>query len=224
MKIAIDGPAGAGKSSAAKEVARRLGYKYLDTGAMYRAITLQALAQTIDLHDEDALVELTRHCELDIKSDAQEGDLILLNGNDITAEIRQPIVNKYVSIVAASPGVRKELVNLQRRTAVKSGNIVMEGRDIGSNVLINADFKFYLSATVEARAKRRWLEMKERGIKIPFDELLDEISMRDQLDQEREDSPLCIAPDACVIDTTPHSLVEVVDKIVTTINTNKCSR
>ena len=219
MKIAIDGPAGAGKSSAAREVAKRLGYKYLDTGAMYRAITVQALEEKIDLQDENALVELTRRCELELKGDAQKGNLILLNGRDITTTIRLPIVNKHVSIVAAAPGVRKELVNLQRRTALKSGNIVMEGRDIGSNVLVDAEFKFYLSATVDARAKRRWLEMREQGIEVPLDELRDDISMRDHLDQKREDSPLCVAPDACVIDTTPYSLAEVVNKIMAVVST-----
>ncbi len=218
MKIAIDGPAGAGKSSAAREVARRLGFRYLDTGAMYRAITVQALEKNVDMQDEDALVDLTRRSELEVKSDDQNGNLILLNGRDITRAIRQPIVNKYVSIVAAVPGVRKELVNLQRKTSLNSGNIVMEGRDIGTNVLVDAEFKFYLSATVEARAKRRWLEMTEQGMNVPFDELLDEISMRDQLDQKREDSPLCIAPDAYVIDTTPYSLAEVVTKILSIVS------
>ncbi|MEW5922086.1 MAG: (d)CMP kinase [Bacillota bacterium] len=218
MKIAIDGPAGAGKSSAAKEVARRLGYKYLDTGAMYRAITVKALAKNIDLQDEGELVALAKSCELEVKDDVEKGNLILLNGKDITEEIRQPHVNQVVSIVAASPGVRRELVHLQRKAALNSGNIVMEGRDIGTNVLTDADFKFYLSATVEERAKRRWLEMREKGIEISFNELREEISMRDRLDQEREDSPLCIASDACVIDTTPYSLAEVVDKILSIIS------
>ena len=218
MKIAIDGPAGAGKSSAAREVARRLGFKYLDTGAMYRAITVQALEDKVDMHDEEALVDLTQRCELEIKSDDRKGNLILLNGKDITMAIREPIVNKYVSIVAAAPGVRKELVNLQRRTALNSGNIVMEGRDIGTNVLVDAEFKFYLSATVEARAKRRWLEMREQGMNVPFEELLGDITMRDHLDQKREDSPLCIAPDAYVIDTTPYSLAEVVNKILSIVS------
>lgn len=221
MKIAIDGPAGAGKSSAAKEVARQLGFKYLDTGAMYRAITVQALAEKIDLKDEDALIALTRHCEMEIIADEIEGNLIFLNGKDITAAIRQPVVNQYVSIVAASPGVRKELVQLQRKTAVKSGKIVMEGRDIGTNVLMDADFKFYLSATVEERAKRRWLEMKEKGIDIGLEALQQEIAMRDHIDQNREDSPLCIAPDAIVIDTTPYSLAEVVTKIITAVSVNQ---
>lgn len=221
MKIAIDGPAGAGKSSVAKEVARQLGFKYLDTGAMYRAITVQALAEKIDLKDEDALIALTRRCEMEIIADEIEGNLIFLNDKNITVAIRQPVVNQYVSIVAASPGVRKELVHLQRKTAVKSGKIVMEGRDIGTNVLMNADFKFYLSATVEERAKRRWLEMKEKGIDIGLEALQQEIAMRDHIDQNREDSPLSIAPDALVIDTTPYSLAEVVAKIMTAVAVNQ---
>lgn len=217
MKIAIDGPAGSGKSSAAREVARRLGFKYLDTGAMYRAVTVQALAEKTNLENEEALIDLTRSCELEIVVDKEKGNLIFLNGRDITEAIRQPVVNKFVSIVAATPGVRRELVGLQRKTAAISGNIVMEGRDIGSNVLLDADFKFYLSATVEERAKRRWLEMNEKGMDINIEDLKEEISMRDHIDQTREDSPLCVAPDAIVIDTTPYSLAEVVDKLLKTI-------
>ncbi len=221
MQIAIDGPAGAGKSSAAKEVARRLGFKYLDTGAMYRAITVMALAQKVNSQDEEELANLVKSCELEIQDDAEKGNLILLNGKDITEEIRSPQVNQTVSIVAASPGVRKGLVHLQRKVAANSGNIVMEGRDIGSNVLINADFKFYLSANLEERARRRWLEMQEKGIEITFDTILTEIATRDRLDQEREDSPLCIAKDAYVIDTTNYTLAEVVDMILMTVTSAK---
>lgn len=220
MKIAIDGPAGAGKSSAAREVARRLGFNYLDTGAMYRAITVMALSEKVNLHDEDALIALVKSSELEVRDDLKRGNLILLNGKDITEEIRHPQVNQVVSIVAASPGVRSELVHLQRKVALNSGNIVMEGRDIGSNVLTDADFKFYLSATVEERAKRRWLELREKGMEIPFDALLQEIATRDRLDQERETSPLCIAKDAIVLDTTSYTLSEVVDKIVLIITRN----
>jgi len=218
MKIAIDGPAGAGKSSVAREVARRLGFKYLDTGAMYRAITFYALEEGVNLQDEDALASLTHHCVLEIKDDEQKGNLIMLNGKDITEEIRQPLVNQYVSIVAASSGVRRELVNLQRKTALKCRDIVMEGRDIGTNVLVDADFKFYISASVEERAKRRWLEMCEKKMEIAFTDLLNEISMRDRIDQERADSPLRISPDACVIATTLYSLTEVVEKVLAAIS------
>lgn len=220
MKIAIDGPAGAGKSSVAREVARRLGFKYLDTGAMYRAITFCALEEGVNLKDEDALAALTLRCELEIKDDELKGNLIMLNGNNITEEIRQPVINQYVSIVAASSGVRRELVNLQRKTAWRSGNIVMEGRDIGTNVLVDADYKFYLSASVDERARRRWLEMREKNIEISVTDLLKEISMRDRIDQEREDSPLRIAPDACVIDTTPYTMAEVVEKVLAAISGN----
>ena len=218
MKIAIDGPAGAGKSSVAREVARRLGFKYLDTGAMYRAITFCVLEEGVNLQDEDALAALAQRCELEIIDNETKGNLMLLNGKNITEEIRQPLVNQYVSIVAASSGVRRELVNLQRKTALKCGDIVMEGRDIGTNVLVDADFKFYLSASVEERAKRRWLEMREKSIEISLAELLNEISMRDRIDQGREDSPLRIAPDACVVDTTPYSLAEVVEKVLSAIS------
>ncbi len=214
MQIAVDGPAGAGKSSVAREVARRLGLAYLDTGAMYRAVTLKALNEGIDLNDEEALSRLTRNCNMEISKDDQLGNRILLNGEDITDEIRSPRVNQHVSIVARSPQLRKELVLLQRSIAQKTEGIIMEGRDIGTNVITNAPFKFFLSADVRERAKRRWLEMKEKNIDVPFEQLFEEIEMRDRIDQGRADAPLKVAPDAHVIDTTSFSLEEVVQKLV----------
>jgi len=223
MQIAIDGPAGAGKSSVAREVARRLGFKCLDTGAMYRAVTLKALNENIDLTNDQLLGELTRSCDMEIKYSAEEGTLIYLDGEDVTEKIRSPLVNKYVSIVAKSPEVRKELVLLQKKIAEKSGEIVMEGRDIGTNVLVNADYKFFLYASLEERAKRRWLEMKSKGVNISFQNLLTEIAMRDQIDQERDESPLKIAPDATVIDTTPYNLEEVIQKVMQIVTDHKAS-
>ncbi len=214
MQIAIDGPAGAGKSSVAREVARRLGLVYLDTGAMYRAITLKALNEGVDVNDGQMLSHLTKNCKLEVFYDDNLGNRIVMDGDDITEEIRAPRVNQKVSLVAKSPEVRKELVHLQRAIAKKTGGIIMEGRDIGTNVLTRAPFKFFLSADVEERARRRWLEMKEKSVEVPFEELLEEIAMRDRIDQEREDDPLRAAPDACVIDTTAFSFEEVVQKLL----------
>lgn len=220
MQIAIDGPAGAGKSSVAKEVARRLGLKYLDTGAMYRSITLKALKEGIHLHDGTLLAGAARGCNLEIDYDEAAGNRIFLDGKDITPEIRSPEINRFVSIVSKSPELRHELVFLQKKIAEKSGGIVMDGRDIGTNVLENADFKFFIFASLEERSRRRWKEMKAQGLVLSFNDVMEEIAMRDSIDAKREISPLAIAPDAEVIDTTPYSLDEVVDKILTHIKNN----
>ena len=221
MQIAIDGPAGAGKSSVAREVARRLAFTCLDTGAMYRAVTLQALKKGIDLGNGKLLVELVRSCKLDAEYNDQEGTLIYLDGENVTAEIRSPLVNQNVSVVAKSPELRRELVFLQRELAEKSNGIVMEGRDIGTNVLVNADYKFFLTASPDERTRRRWLEMSAKGQDVSFEELYKEIALRDRIDQEREEAPLKIAPEALVIDTTPYTLEEVVEKVLSVIRKGK---
>lgn len=221
MQIAIDGPAGAGKSSVAREVARRLAFTCLDTGAMYRAVTLQALKKGIDLGNGKLLVELVRSCKLDAEYNDQEGTLIYLDGENVTAEIRSPLVNQNVSVVAKSPELRRELVFLQRELADKSNGIVMEGRDIGTNVLVNADYKFFLTASPDERTRRRWLEMRAKGLDVSYEELYKEIALRDRIDQEREEAPLKIAPEALVIDTTPYTLEEVVEKVLSVIRKGK---
>lgn len=221
MQIAIDGPAGAGKSSVAREVARRLAFTCLDTGAMYRAVTLQALKKGIDLSNGKLLVELVRSCKLEVEYNDQEGTLIYLDGENVTAEIRSPLVNQNVSVVAKSPELRRELVFLQRELADKSNGIVMEGRDIGTNVLVNADYKFFLTASPDERTRRRWLEMRAKGLDVSFEELYKEIALRDRIDQEREEAPLKIAPEALVIDTTPYTLEEVVEKVLSVIRKGK---
>lgn len=221
MQIAIDGPAGAGKSSVAREVARRLAFKCLDTGAMYRAVTLQALKKGIDLSNGKLLVELVSSCKLEVEYNDQEGNLIYLDGENVTAEIRSPLVNQNVSVVAKSPELRRELVFLQRELADKSNGIVMEGRDIGTNVLVNADYKFFLTASPDERTRRRWLEMRAKGLDVSFEELYKEIALRDRIDQEREEAPLKIAPEALVIDTTPYTLEEVVEKVLSVIRKGK---
>jgi len=221
VQIAIDGPAGAGKSSVAREVARRLGLKYLDTGAMYRSITYKALQEGIDFSNGALLAEIARRCNIEICYDEAAGNRIFVDGKDITAEIRSPEINKHVSVVSKSPELRSELVFLQKKVADKSRGIVMEGRDIGTNVLKDADFKFFIYASLEERSRRRWKEMQEKGTILSFDEVMKEIAMRDRLDQEREFSPLTVAPGAKVIDTTPYSLDEVVEKILNHIQEHK---
>lgn len=222
MQIAIDGPAGAGKSSVAKEVARRLGFKCLDTGAMYRAITLQAINEGIDLNNDQLLGELARRCRLEIKIDGQMNTLIFLEGKDVTEKIRDPQINQHVSIVARSPALRKILVFLQRKIAEKNKGIIMEGRDIGTNVLLDADYKFFLDASPEERARRRWLEMKEKGREVSLKNVLGEIDNRDRLDRGRKEAPLKAAPDALVIDTTAYSLREVVEKVLALVQGLDC--
>ncbi len=222
MQIAIDGPAGAGKSSVAKEVARRLGLKCLDTGAMYRAITLQALKEGVDLNDDQLLGELTRRCRLEIKIDEEMNTLIYLEGEDVTEAIRNTKINQHVSLVACSSELRKELVLLQREIAEKSKGIIMEGRDIGSNVLLDADYKFFLDASPEERARRRWLEMKEKGLVVSFNNVLKEITNRDRLDRGRKEAPLEIASGAEVIDTTVYSLPEVIEKVLASVQGLDC--
>ena len=189
-------------------------------GNIYHFILL-TLKKGIDLGNGKLLVELVRSCKLDAEYNDQEGTLIYLDGENVTAEIRSPLVNQNVSVVAKSPELRRELVFLQRELADKSNGIVMEGRDIGTNVLVNADYKFFLTASPDERTRRRWLEMRAKGLDVSFEELYKEIALRDRIDQEREEAPLKIAPEALVIDTTPYTLEEVVEKVLSVIRKGK---
>ncbi len=212
-KIAIDGPAGAGKSTVAREVSRRLGIKYLDTGAMYRAITLKVLRENIKLEDTTALVRVLENTKIQLGDD----NGVFLDGEDVTEEIRSSGVNGLVSPVSAISSVRRHLVSVQQAIAAESDGIIMEGRDIGSRVMPDADYKFYLDASIEERARRRCREQLEKGITLSLEAVGAEIKNRDNIDSQREDSPLAIVDDALVVDTTGMTFDEVVDKIVETV-------
>nr|BAM09197.1 cytidylate kinase [Geobacillus stearothermophilus ATCC 7953] len=216
INIAIDGPAAAGKSTVAKLIARRLSYVYIDTGAMYRALTYRALQCGVDVHDEQALLSLLRHTHIELQPSPQ-GQLVFVNGEDVTDIIRGEAVTNAVSFVAQHPLVRGEMVARQRAMA-KGGGVVMDGRDIGTNVLPNAEVKIFLKASVEERARRRHEENVARGFPSDFETLKEEIARRDRLDSERETAPLRKAPDAVEIDTTSLSVEEVAARIMEVVN------
>ena len=209
--VAIDGPAGAGKSTVARQVAKELGYIYIDTGAMYRAITLKALRQEVQMTDEKALTQLTQDTEISIAYH-DHTQVIYMDGEDVSKEIRLPIVSQNVSMVAKVPGVRIEMVKLQRDLAA-TGGVVMDGRDIGSYVLPAAECKIFLTASAAERARRRAGDLEAAGLQVDLNELEQEIAMRDRIDSTREMAPLVQADDALLIDSSRMCFVEVVDKV-----------
>ncbi len=209
--IAIDGPAGAGKSTIAKGLAKELSYIYIDTGAMYRAVAYQALKQGIAADDEQALTKLAAESEIDMRVEGGE-NRILLNGEDVTAEIRLPEVGAMASPVSAIGGVREHLVAQQRRLAAR-GNVVMDGRDIGTVVLPDADCKIYLTASLDERVMRRYTELKAKGLDTTPDDVKNDIETRDYRDSHRENSPLRQADDAVYLDSTGLGIDEVLAKV-----------
>lgn len=208
LNIAIDGPASSGKSTVAKIIAKDFNYIYTDTGAMYRSVTYLALKYQVDFTDEKALVELIHRYPITFKQ-AEGGQLVFVDGQDVTMAIRLPEVTQYVSQIAALKAVRQELVK-QQQSIAKAGGVVMDGRDIGTVVLPDAQVKIFLNASVEERAQRRYKENMEKGIACDFDELKEAIAKRDYYDSHRENSPLKQASDAIAIDTTGMSIDEVV--------------
>lgn len=212
IQVAIDGPASAGKSTVAKLVAKRFNYVYCDTGAMYRVVTLAALQQGIAMDGTKQIADLARQVKISFKPGDPE-QRVFLNGEEVTTAIRQGEIDNNVSAVAAIPAVRQEMTNQQRQIA-QTGGIVMDGRDIGSTVLPNAPVKIFMVATAHERARRRYVENKEKGIATAsLAELQHEIELRDQKDSSRKVSPLLQAPDAIRLDTTKLTIDEVVDKI-----------
>ncbi|MFA5146410.1 MAG: (d)CMP kinase [Candidatus Omnitrophota bacterium] len=215
LVIAIDGPAGSGKSTVSKLIAKKLGILYVDTGAMYRALTLKAMRERIDLKDEDALVSLARSTGIDLGEGA--GRLrVLLDGEDVAGLIRTPELTANIKYIARVPGVRHEMVRLQRAIGKRQG-AVLEGRDIGTVVFPDADHKFYLDASVKERARRRHRELLESGEKVSVEEIEKDIVVRDESDIKREVGALKKADDAVLIDTTGLTINEVVEKILSHI-------
>ncbi|NLA78306.1 MAG: (d)CMP kinase [Erysipelothrix sp.] len=208
INIAIDGPVASGKSTIAKVLAKRLNYVHVDTGAMYRCIAFLALTQAVDVHDELAITKLAQASKIELTSD----DRVLCNGMDVTHAIRNNEVSKAAAQVSIFKGVRANLVQQQRLIAQNKG-VVMDGRDIGSVVLKDAELKIFQTASVESRAKRRYLENIEKGIPIDYDILLKEINERDYLDIHRKESPLIKAQDAIEIDTSDLTIEAVVTLI-----------
>lgn len=211
IKIAIDGPASAGKSTVAKIVAKELGYVYCDTGAMYRALTHQAIEKNIEVTDEKRLVELLKEMTISFEPNG-DNQKVFVNGQEVTEAIRLPNVTNLVSAVSAHGEVRNELVKRQQEIAA-NGKVVMDGRDIGTAVLPTAEVKIFLVASVDERAQRRYIENMSKGITTPLGILKQEIADRDYKDSHREVSPLIQADDAILLDTTSLSIEQVVEKI-----------
>ena len=212
VKIAIDGPAGAGKSTVAKVIAKHLGYVYIDTGAMYRAVALKAIRSDVSLQDTDKIRLISKDLDITIAHN-QDGQVIMLDGENVTKDIRAPEVSMGASYVASVLQVRTKLVDIQRALADKY-SVVMDGRDIGTNVLPTAQIKIFLTASVEERAKRRYQEMIEKGSICHLEEVKKEIEQRDLNDRTRKISPLRVAEDAFVIDTSGQALEESIEKIL----------
>ena len=220
--ITIDGPVGSGKTTVARRVAALLGYLYVDTGAMYRALALKAQRQNVPLEAEDRLAQMAGETRIDLHID-DGTQTILLDNENVTSAIRTPEVSQAASKIAVIPGVRRVLVAEQRR-AGQLGGVVMEGRDIGTIVFPDADLKIYLTASVEVRAQRRWLEHQQKGDKVDLTRTIEEVRERDRRDVEREHSPLKRAQDAVLVDSTAMEADEVARLIVLLTKQNKTPR
>jgi cytidylate kinase len=210
--IAIDGPVGSGKSTVARGVAEMLGYTYLDSGAMYRALALKANRRGVSLSDAAALENLARETHIDLERGA-DGQRVLLDGEDVTQAIRTAEVSQAASRVAVIPGVRQLLVDEQRRAGSR-GAVVMEGRDIGTVVFPHAELKIFLDASVEMRAERRWREHQQKGDTLTLAQVVDEVHERDLRDRSRVASPLARAKDAVLVDNTAMDAMETARLIV----------
>ena len=210
--VAIDGPAGSGKSTVSKLVAKKLNFSYIDTGAMYRAITLKAMREGLDLEDKDLLVELANRTIVDISANDDGSLKVSLDGADVTDDIRTPQLTSKVAYIARAEGVRSQMVKAQREIGRK-GNCVFEGRDIATVVFPTTKYKFYLDASQKERAYRRYKELIEKGIATTLEGVEADIQTRDSKDKNRKVGALKVADDAILIDTTGLTISEVVDKI-----------
>ena len=220
MIIAIDGPAGAGKSTIAGLLAEKLEYLYVDTGAMYRALTLKVLRLKVDFEDIKKLIEIAADMDIKLKKSANKGTIVLLDNNDVNAAIREPKVTNAVFHIAGIAQIRSLMVKFQREYALKD-SIVMEGRDIGTVVFPNAQKKFYLDAKAIVRARRRKLELEQKGINLNIEEIVKQIEDRDLRDLTRDCGPLKKAQDAIYIDTSDMNITEVVNCLLAHIKDEK---
>ena len=219
MQVAIDGPASSGKSTISKLIAKKNHFVYLDTGAMYRVVTLAVLKNQISLDDHRAIEQLVQTIEIGFSM--QDGkQSVFMNGEDVTDEIRSVEVTRNVSAVSALKEVRTRLVHLQREIA-ENHSIIMDGRDIGTVVLPQAEIKIFLVASVEERAKRRFIENQEKGIEMSYEELVEDIRRRDHIDSTRKESPLRKAEDAIEVDTTKMTIEDVVKVVTALIQKNQ---
>ncbi|SEJ07164.1 cytidylate kinase [Propionispira arboris] len=212
LVVAIDGPAGAGKSTVAQLAAEKLAYTYIDTGAMYRAVAWKVLQQSATNITEELILSVVADIEVDLQY-IDRKSIIFVDGIDVSGEIRTPEVTALVSQVAKIGAVREKLVALQRKMAQR-GSVLMDGRDIATNVLPNADVKIFLTASIDERAARRWRQLQLNGYSVDMSELKQEIAARDKADSEREISPLVQAADAVLIDTTRLSIDQTVEAIL----------
>jgi len=213
MIIAIDGPAGAGKSTVAKILAKRLGFLYIDTGSMYRALTLKVLENNLPINDEPGIIQLALGIKIDLRNNPDGSLTVMLDGRDVSLAIRQGRITQFVSDVAKIKEVRQVLVKMQREFGQR-GNCVLDGRDIGTVVFPEAQRKFFIDALAPERARRRFEELKGLGQLIAENEVAADLANRDKIDSTRQTSPLRQAPDAIYIDTTSLSIEQVVDKML----------
>ena len=215
MIIAIDGPAGTGKTTVSKILAKRLNISYLDTGATYRSLTLKALDNGVDLSNKDVLIDLAKTLNLQIK-----GEKVYLEGVDVNFMIRTPVIDKNISLIVSYPEVRQIMVELQRKLA-KTGDYVVEGRDITTVVFPQAEFKFYLDGDTAVRAQRRYNELIVKGLDVNFENVKKDLIRRDNADKNRSTGALKISEDAKIIDTTNLTVEETVDELIKNVKKNE---
>ncbi len=213
IAIAIDGPAGAGKSTIAKLAAKQLEFIYVDTGALYRAIGLCAYRNNIDSHDAESILKMLENIKVELAFNDKKEQIVLLNGEDVSGLIRTPEISMYASDVSAIPQVRAFLLELQRNMA-KTNNVIMDGRDIGTVVLPDAKIKIFLTASAQVRAKRRYDELVEKGMDVKYEDILSDVITRDYNDSHREIAPLKPADDSIIVDTSDLDLQQSVDKLL----------